>query len=87
MARKTEHDEQEVVAVTAEPVAEPKAPETRYTLLTWGVHPMWRCTVCPWDTVESEAAMLEHYQREHVAAVPLPAVHIPVYDRWGNLVR
>lgn len=86
MARKTEQ-EVEGVAVAAEPVAEPEPAQTPYELLSWNGMPMWRCRLCPWDTLEGEAAFYEHLQAEHVVHEPPPMVVISVYDRYGNLVR
>lgn len=85
----SEEDATGGVPVTAGAAGEPVAggdgaADARFEVLTWNQMPMWRCRCCPYDTVESEATIVEHYQREHVVAAPAPTVHIPVYDRWGN---
>jgi hypothetical protein len=49
---------------------------------------MWTCTLCQWDTLEGEAAMVAHLQTVHLPPEP-PAPEKPlvqVYDRWGNPV-
>ena len=63
------------------------APDSRFHLLSWNNMPMWRCSVCPFDTLDGEDVIVEHYVREHVPAVPPPVVIIPVYDRFGNRIN
>lgn len=45
-------------------------PVLLFTNGTWAGRPQWRCAFCPWDTLESEAAMLEHYETVHKPPEP-----------------
>jgi hypothetical protein len=59
--------------------------EKRFTVGKWGEFTQWKCAYCPFDTLEGEAAMLEHYHRVH-APVLAKAVRKPeTRDRFGNL--
>lgn len=71
-------------AVEAAPAAaEPKP----WTVGAWADLPQWRCSLCPFDTLDSEEAMLAHYAAVH--APPPPAATAPTVlraDRFGNPV-
>ena len=65
---------------------DPGASESRWETGEWSFYPLWRCVLCPFDTLEGEEAMLEHWlsAHEHPAEIP-PTSTIPIYDRRGNL--
>lgn len=66
----------------------PGAAETRWITAEWGVYAQWRCVLCPFDTLDGEEAMLEHWQNAHVHPEPVKAPSvIQVYDKWGNPQR
>ncbi len=82
----------EAVAVryeNAEPVAEAEAvviaqaPKLPWTLSTWSGLPQWRCTLCPFDTLDGEDAMIEHIENRH-GAIPAAAPLVQAYDARGN---
>lgn len=83
MAKKDAKIEQpdDVFFVAGDPVE----PEPLWETSEWGVLPQWRCVLCPFDTLEGEAAMLEHWLNVHThpALVVTPSV-IQVYDHRGN---
>lgn len=54
--------------------------EKPYTVGWWKGLRQWRCKQCPWDTLESEAAMLEHIAVRH--APPKPRVFVA--DKSGR---
>ncbi len=58
-----------------------------YSIGQWNGLPQWRCIRCAWDTLESEDAMLRHYQDRHMTIVQPAPKTLPVYDRWGNQVQ
>jgi len=64
---------------------DPSAAESRWETGEWSFFPIWRCVLCPFDTLEGEEAMLEHWHsaHEHPAPVVTPSV-IQVYDHRGN---
>lgn len=74
---------------SAEPVAEAEAvvivqtPELPWTLSTWSGLPQWRCTLCPFDTLDGEDAMIEHIEARHGASTQRPAL-VQAYDARGN---
>ena len=71
-------------AVEAAPAAAEPEP---WTVAAWGEFPQWRCTLCPFDTLDGEAAMRAHYAAVH--APPPPAAPAPTVlraDRFGNPV-
>ncbi|MBK8211569.1 MAG: hypothetical protein IPK78_18090 [Rhodospirillales bacterium] len=77
----------EVTAAEVEAVAEVK-PAKPWTETTWGTHARWACRLCPFDTLDGEEAMAEHYLVEHAPPpAPAPAPVVQVYDRFGNPVR
>lgn len=62
--------------------------EEIFTLGVWGEFKQWRCRFCPWDTLEGEAAMREHFQAVHAPPPEPPQVSMIVRaDRFGNEVR
>jgi hypothetical protein len=66
-----------------EPETESEAePDKPYTMGEWNGKPQWKCKLCPWDTLEGEAAMLEHLATRHKP--PAPRVSILVADKHGN---
>lgn len=71
-----------------EPVEETVTAPEHWRVTVWGVLPRWACSYCPFDTLDGEEAMAEHYRAEHA---PPPLVVAPslvqVYDRWGNPVN
>lgn len=72
----------------SEDVEQPAAAApSHWTETMWGTHVRWACAYCPFDSLDGEAAMAEHYLTEHAPpAAPTPAATIQVYDRWGNPV-
>lgn len=65
---------------------DPVKPEALWLVSKWGDYPQWRCMFCPFDTLNGETAILEHWREMHALPAPVvtPAM-IPVYDRRGNL--
>lgn len=57
--------------------------ELPYTVGWWKGFRQWRCKQCPWDTLESEAAMLEHIATVH--APPKPRVYVA--DKSGREIN
>lgn len=69
-------------AVVPAPVAAKLEP---WTVGAWGEFAQWQCALCPWDTLDGEEAMREHYVTVH--APPPPAAPAPTVlraDRFGN---
>lgn len=62
---------------------EPEPEELPWIMGTWHGLPRWQCALCPWDTLEGEAAMIEHIEQLHGVA-PAPATLVQAYDAWGN---
>ncbi len=58
-----------------------------YTLGSWNGLPQYQCNYCPWDTVESEAAILEHIQQCHTEPKPVLKNLIQAYDRFDNPIE
>lgn len=67
----------------AQAQATENAPEPENQLFTvgaWHALPQWRCNLCPWDTLDGEAAMLAHLAERHapklartsILGIPLP---------------
>lgn len=72
-------------AIVLIPEAEASQEDPIFTMGSWKGLPQWRCVLCPWDTLDGEAAMLAHYQANHAPPPPPPApVLIQAYDRFGN---
>lgn len=63
--------------------SQPAPSEPAYVVGTWCGIPRWQCLKCPWDTVESEAVMLQHIAERH-APPPPPSALIQAYDQYGN---
>jgi len=42
---------------------------SRWTEGTWKGNPRWQCALCPWDTLDGEAAMQAHFEAAHVQVV------------------
>lgn len=57
-----------------------------WTETLWGTRARWACVLCPFDTLDGEAVMAEHYLAEHAPPAPAPVERVQVYDRWGNAV-
>ena len=64
---------------------DPVQPESRWETAEWSFYTLWRCVLCPFDTLEGEDAMMEHWLNVHTHPAPVvtPSV-IQVYDRRGN---
>lgn len=52
--------------------------------LTWHGLPMLRCKLCPFDTLEGEAVMIEHIEARHAPPVREARPLVQVYDVYGN---
>ena len=65
---------------------EPTEEAVPWTELTWHGLPMLRCTLCPWDTLDGEAAMIAHIAARHGVreAAPRRQPLVQAYDVWGN---
>lgn len=64
-----------------------RAPEAErpFVVGTWRGRTQWRCRACPWDTLDGEAAIMEHIQAAHTPKPPpRRAVTLPLVDRFGN---
>lgn len=44
--------------------------EKQFTVGQWKQFTQWRCKLCPWDTLEGEAAMREHLATVHAPKAP-----------------
>ena len=56
-----------------------------YSVGTWKGLPRWQCGLCPWDTLEGLAAMMEHIRERHTAPAPrIVRRPSPILDRFGN---
>lgn len=66
--------------------ADPNPPAKPWTETVWGTHARWACRLCPFDTLDGEAAAAEHYRVEHAPPPPPAVERVQVYDRWGNAV-
>lgn len=66
----------------------PPAPaeEKPYTVGKWGGFTQWKCKLCPWDTLEGEAAMLEHLASAH-APPPKPKSPIVIANKSGGQIN
>jgi hypothetical protein len=64
------------------------APNPHFTLGRWQTFTQWKCAYCPYDTLQGEAVIMEHYQERHAPPPePAPAPRlIQVADRSGNPV-
>ena len=58
--------------------------EVRYTIGSWKGIVQYRCTKCPFDTVDGEAAMVEHIRTAHAPPPEPRMVELPLVDRYGN---
>jgi len=64
----------------------PPVEERPYTIGTWRGFTQWRCKFCPWDTLEGEAAILEHLRSAH-APSPEPKSPILIADKHGRQIK
>ena len=48
--------------------------DDKYTVGTWAGLTQWRCSQCPWDTLESEKAMIAHWRQSHAPPPPVPTL-------------
>lgn len=85
VATTTEGASLAVVETPMEDRVEPE-PWLPYRLGQWGGLTQWACRLCPWDTLEGEAAMMEHLAARHAPPAPPPAL-IQVYDAGGRPVE
>lgn len=72
--------------VKMELVAPPEeAPKEKqlYTMGTWRGMRQWKCKLCPWDTLEGEAKMLEHIASAHKP----PPSPILIADKGGRQIN
>jgi hypothetical protein len=70
-----------------EPTLEAPKDQLPYTTGKWGSYTQYACKFCVWDTLESEQAIMQHYQERHAPkAEPAKPALIQVYDRYGNPV-
>lgn len=80
--KKVSHQKNPGEASSAESL--PIKPEI-YELGKWGGFTQWRCLFCAWDTLEGEAAMLEHYETVHKLSEVFPrSGSILLADRDGK---
>jgi hypothetical protein len=88
LAQKDPKEEEGALPEAVFPPEEEKAPaeEKPYTVDQWGGFTQWQCKLCPWDTLEGEAAMLEHLASAH-APPPKPKSPILIADKSGRQVN
>lgn len=56
-----------------------------FTVGEWKGLPQWRCALCPWDTLVSEAEMRAHIAEVHLPPPEKPPARVlPLVDRFGN---
>ncbi len=59
-----------------------------YEMGEWKGLPQWRCTLCPFDTLAGEAAIVDHIIRAHFPPPPAPKeTEVLRADRFGNIVE
>lgn len=75
-------EEEEEISVKSSPPAE----ERSYTVGSWRGFTQYQCKLCPWDTLEGEAAMLEHLRSAHAPA-PEPKSPILIADKSGRQIN
>lgn len=73
----------EPVAAAAEPLTSPYESNVPWTMGTWSGMPQWRCTMCPFDTLDGEDAMIVHIEARH-GPTPTAAPLVQAYDARGN---
>lgn len=88
--RKSGEEKEEVVAAQVvvkepEPADEPEA-ELPYTVGAWHGHAQFACKLCPWDTLEGEAAYWEHWRAQHAPPAP-PKPLVQAYDAGGRPIE
>lgn len=74
---------QDDMTAAAAPVVVAEVSDLPWTTSMWSGLPQWRCSLCPWDTLEGEDAMIEHIEGKH-GAVPPPPPLVQAYDARGN---
>lgn len=96
MSRKQQNEPDEIVLAdgknTIDPgVAEevpPASEPANWTEGLWGVHVRLACAYCPFDTLDGEEVMAEHYHSQHAPPPPpSPTPVVLIADRYGNQVR
>ncbi len=95
MSKKQQPEPEEIVlaegVVTIDPDVLEQVPvasePAHWTESIWGVHAQWACAYCPFDTLDGEEAMAEHYRSQHAPPPPpAPAPVVLIADRYGNRV-
>jgi len=60
--------------------------EECYTVSRWKGLTQYRCRMCPFDTLD-EKTIIRHIQERHAPKSERKPVVVPIYDRFGNLIR
>lgn len=60
--------------------------EKPYSLGTWRGRMQWKCKQCPWDTLEGEAAMLEHIASAHTPPPKRKGI-VLIADKSGRQIN
>lgn len=85
MARKRAAEPKtEVKTEQTEKREEPVESPLPWEELTWHGLPMLRCKLCPFDTLEGEATMIEHIEARHAPPVREERGRVQVFDVYGN---
>lgn len=77
-----------VKPVETQPQELPMTEELPYILGRWGGYTQWKCRYCPWDTLEGEQALIDHFTVTHNQ--PAENQHssiLLVADRFGNPIN
>lgn len=62
------------------------AEDPDYSISQWNGLPNYECRHCPWSTLDSALIELHAYQQHRIRDAQRP-IAIPLYDRFGNLIR
>jgi hypothetical protein len=57
----------------------------KFTLGVWAGRPQWQCPYCPWDTLEGEQAIVDHWEARHAPPPPIPPL-VQAFDKRGKPV-
>ena len=58
-----------------------------FTRGEWKGLPQWKCALCQWDTLKSEAEMMAHIREVHMPTPPKASLKpTGVVDRFGNQI-
>lgn len=83
MSRKTVSQDAPEISLIVEDLDE----QVAWVVGQWGAMTQWRCALCPFDTLDGEQAMIEHYVTTHVQPAAAAESPLMLADRFGNPVK